>query len=187
MRVSKISALALAAALSFSAVAIAQDAPPAPATHQGGDREAMRKHMREHMAAHVKMLHDALNIRPDQESAFNAAAAAMHPREGDMGAGDHPMDGDHDRMGAEHAAMANMSTPERLDMMARKMDEHAARMHEHMQQVIGAVKSLYAVLSPEQRRTFDALSLLMGHEHEMGGMGHEHGMGEGRMGDEPHE
>ena len=29
------------------------------------------------------------------------------------------------------------------------------------------------ILSPDQRRTFDALASL----HEMGGMGHEHGMG----------
>ena len=185
MFVSKISALALAAALSFGAAtfsfgAIAQDAPSAPpAAHQGWDREAMQKYMQEHIAAHVKMLHDALNIRPDQESAFNAVVAAMHPHEGDMGAGDHPMDGDHDAMGADHAAMANMTTPERLDMMARKMDERAARMHQHMQQVIGSVKSLYAVLSPEQRKTFDALARL----HEMG-KGHEHGMGEGHMGGE---
>ena len=180
MLVSKISALALAAALTFGAVAIAQDAPPAPpAAHHEGDREAMHKHMQEHMAAHVKAFHDALNIRPDQESAFNAVVAAMHPREGEMGAGDHAMDGDHDKMAADHAAMANMSTPERLDMMARKMDEHAARRHEHMQQVIGSVKALYAELSPEQRKTFDALARL----HEMG-KGHEHGMGEGHMGGE---
>lgn len=183
MPVSKISALALAAALMFGAVAIAQETPPAaPAAHHEGDREAMHKHMQEHMAAHVKAFHDALNIRPDQESAFNGVVAAMHPHEGEMGAGDHPMDGDHDKMAADHAAMANMSTLERLDMMARQMDEHAARMHEHMQRVIGSVKSLYAVLSPEQRKTFDALARL----HEMGN-GHEHGMGEGHMGGEHHE
>ena len=78
--------------------------------------------------------------------------------------------------------MANMTTPERLDMMARKMDEHAARMHEHMQQVIGSVKSLYAVLSPEQRRTFDALAMM----HGMG-KGHEHGMDHEHMGGDHHE
>ena len=195
MPVSKISALALAAALSFGALAIAQDAPPAaPAAHHEGDREAMHKHMQEHMAAHVKAFHEALNIRPDQESAFNAVVAAMHPHEGEMGAGDHPMDGDHDKMGADHAAMEGMTTPERLGMMARKMDERAARMHEHMQQVIGSVKALYAALSPEQRKTFDALARLhemsMGHEHGMGGKGHEHGMGEmghEHMGDDHHE
>ena len=181
MFVSKISALALAAALSFGAAtfsfgAIAQDAPSAPpAAHQGWDREAMHKHMQEHIAAHVKMLHDALNLRADQESAFSAVVTAMHPHDGEMGA----MDGDHDGMGADHAAMANMTTPERLDMMARKMDERAARMHEHMQRVIGSVKVLYAQLSPEQRKTFDALA----RAHEMG-KGHEHGMGEGHMGGE---
>ena len=170
MLVSRISALALAAALSFSALAIAQDAPPAPpVAHQGGDREPMRKPMQDHMAAHVKAFHDALNIRPDQEGAFHAVVAAMHPHE----------DGaDDDRMAGDHAAMAAMTTPERLDMMTRKMDAHMARMREHLQQVSGSIKTLYAALGPDQRRTFDALSLLMGHEHGMGGMGHEH------MGDE---
>ena len=109
MRLSSISALALAAALSFGAVATAQETPPPRAAHQGWDDEGMHNHMREHHAAHVKAFHDALNIRPDQEAAFNAVVTAMHPQGPDA---DHDrMGGDHDKMAADHAAMAGLSTP----------------------------------------------------------------------------
>ena len=169
MRLSSISALALAAALSFGAVATAQETPLPPAARQGWDDESMHKHMQEHHAVHVKAFHDALNIRPDQEAGFNAAVTAMHPQ---GAAGDHDrMGADHDKM-ADHAAVAAVSTPERLDAMVREMDEHMARTREHMQRTVSAVKALYAILSPDQRRTFDALASL----HHMGGMGHEHGM-----------
>jgi len=193
MRISQISALALAAALSLGGLAIAQDAsPPSPAAaHQGWDREAMHKHMQDHMAEHVKLIHDALNIRPDQEGAFNAMVGAMHPAMGDH----EGMEGmHHEGMGEDHDQMTAMSTPERLDMMTRMMDQHIAKMREHMQSMVGSVKALYAVLSPEQRHTFDALATMMlAHGH---GMGHEHGgmegmghgdMGHRDMGDEHHE
>lgn len=183
MRFASISALALAAALStltLSAVAVAQDRPSPPSAHQGWD--GMREHREDHRAAHVKALHDALNIRPDQENAFNAAVAALHPQDAEHDR----MGGDPDKAAGDHAAMAAMTTPERMDMMARKMDEHMTRMRDHMQRTVGAVKALYAVLSPDQRHTLDALSLLMGHEHRMGGMGSEHGMG-GEHGMDGHE
>jgi len=179
MRKSLISALALGAALAVSTLTAAQDAPK-PA-HPGWENAGMREHMRDRMAAHLKAFHDALNIRPDQEAAFAVAVAAVHPdRDGRQGEHD-GMGDDHDKMAGDHAAMAAMTTPERLDMIAHKMDEHMARMREHLQRMTSAVKALYAVLSPDQRHTFDALTLMMGHHGGgmggMGGMGHEHEMG----------
>ena len=59
--------------------------------------------------------------------------------------------------------------------MAKMMDERMARMHERFQRHATAVKALYAVLNPEQRRTLDALPALMGRGTGMA-MGHRGGM-----------
>jgi hypothetical protein len=120
-------------------------------------------------AEHIKALHQALNIRPDQEAAFNAYAAAMHPEAHDDWR-------KHDAM--EPAAMASMTTPQRLDHMAQVMDERSARMREEFQRKATATKALYAALSPDQRRTMDALHDLMGHGGHGGHGGHE-GRGRG--------
>lgn len=79
----------------------------------------------------------------------------------------------------DHQAMGAMTTPQRLDTMARMMDEHMGRMREHFQRHAGALRALYAVMNADQRRTFGALPSLMGHPGmgmEMG-MGHNGGMG----------
>ncbi|HLZ82690.1 MAG TPA: Spy/CpxP family protein refolding chaperone [Caulobacteraceae bacterium] len=171
----RIPALALAAVLAVSAAAHAQTPPPPARGAMAGGAGAqtwapgsqLRHAARE--AAHLKALHDALNIRSDQEGAFQAFAASMRPGERGERSGD---------MGRESHDMAAMTTPERLDAMGRMMDEHVARMHERFQRHATAVKALYAVLSPDQRRTLDALPDLMGHGmggHGMGmDMGHEH-------------
>jgi hypothetical protein len=113
-------------------------------------------------AARLKALHDVLNIRPDQEQAFQALAASM-------GAG---QTGErHEEMGGDRRQMAGMTTPERVDAMGRMMDEHMTRMRERFQRHAAAVKALYAVLTPDQRRTLDALPELTGHGMGMG-MGH---------------
>lgn len=174
MIANRVSALALAAVLGISAAAHAQTSPPprqpgamgyptAPTWAPGSQlRHAA------HEAERLKALHEALNIRPDQEEAFQAFAASMRPTE--QGQGSEEM-----RRGREE--MAGMTTPERLDAMSRMMDEHMQRMRERFQRHAAAVKALYAVLSPEQRRTLDALPDLMGH-----GMGMGHGMDKERHG-----
>ena len=184
----RVSALALVAVLGVTAAAPAQT-PPSSARPRDATAGAMPgstwapgsqlvHEARE--AAHLKALHDALNIRPDQEGAFQAFAASMRP--GDRGPGPE---------GMEHRSQdaAGMTTPERLDATSRMMDEHMARMRERFQRHATAIKALYAVLSPEQRRTLDALPDLMGHGMGMGmGMGHhgdmdEPGMGAGHPGE----
>jgi hypothetical protein len=166
MIATRASALALAAVLGVSAAASAQSPPPqrqpgsmgyptwAPGSElrPHGEREAER----------LKALHDALNIRPDQEGAFQTFATAMKAPENDA----RP-----ESMRAERERMASMPTPERLDAMGRMMDEHMQRMRERFQRHAAAVKGLYAALSPDQRRTLDALPGLMDH-----GMGMGHGM-----------
>ena len=70
---------------------------------------------------------------------------------------------------------APMTTPQRLDAMARREAEHAAMQQKHAE----ALRAFYAALSPEQQRAFDALPPMMHHEgHKHWGEGH----GPGHMG-----
>ena len=86
-----------------------------------------------------------------------------------------------------HDDFANLTTPERLDRMAAMMSEHMAKHQAEFQKHAEAIKAFYAVLSPEQRRAFDALPPHMfgGGHHEEGGEGHGergHHMGAGPHG-----
>ena len=173
---------ALAAAIGLSlcgaAAGYAQDgaggAPAAPgAEHKHWDPAAMKAHMEARHAEHVKFLHDALSIRPDQEAAFQAFVASMGhhgDRKGDMhhGMGHDGMaaGGDHAQGGAD--ARESLTTPQRLDRMQKRMAERQARFQQHAD----TVKAFYAALSPEQQHTFDALMKV----HGRGGEGHHHGM-----------
>jgi len=180
-------AFSLAGALAMAAAAHAQTPPPPPPPgamggmdgHGIGPDGGWKQHRQMHEAARLKAFHDALNIRPDQEAAFNALADSMKPEPRPQGQA--PEDGMRDRQ-----AMATMTTPERLDMMARKMDERMGRMRDQFQRHATAVKALYAQLSPEQRHTFDALPGLLG-GHGMGRGGPRPGMGPGMGAGQPGE
>lgn len=156
----------LASVIALAAVtgsAIAQPAPPPPPADAAGpahhhfDPAKMREHMAEHLRA-------VLQLQPGQDAALNAFLDAMKPPEG--------MREHHDQdMASEQA----LTTPERLDRMAARMDERRARFN----QIAAATKQFYAQLTPAQQKAFDSLPL--GHEH--GDKGHwGHGGPEGRHG-----
>jgi len=172
MKFAPISVIAAIASVAFSSVAFAQEPPPMHPgeAHKGWDPAAMHTRMEARQAERAKALHDALNIKPDQEAAFAAFTAAMHP--------DHDGKPDGKGWSHDHDAMAAMTTPERLDHMQQMMDQRIAKRHEAFERRAGATKALYAVLSPEQKHTFDALAELKGREH---GWGKHHGGGP-RMG-----
>ncbi len=164
-------AFAAIAALATAGVAVAQDLPPQPAHAGGMPHEHMKEDMQAHRQAHIKAMHDMLQIRPDQEAAWQAFTASMTPPP-------HPDGKDHM---AEHKAMAGMTTPERLDAMAAEMSKHVAEHEAEFQRHIEAVKRFYAVLSPAQQKAFDAMAMTMMHHgmghggmegHRMGGWGH---------------
>lgn len=166
---------ALACAGAWTSGALAQEQPVAPAAggvHGTHDPMAWRQHMEEKRAARLKALHDALNIRPNQETAFSAYAAAMTPPPG--GAGHH-----HAHNGS--ATAQALTTPQRLDQMAQRIDDRTARMKEAFQRRAAATKALYAMLNPDQQRTMDALHDLMGHEGGHKG-GHDDRGGHGDWG-----
>jgi hypothetical protein len=83
-------------------------------------------------------------------------------------------------MGKQPPAMADMAkltTPERIDKMKEMRAQHMAEMTAAMDKRAEATKTFYAVLTPEQQKTFDA--------HSMMGQGRGHGahkgMGMGAM------
>jgi hypothetical protein len=180
-----------AATLCLSSSALAQDqaAPPAldgMAHHGMGrqdvDREAWRK-ARDDRRAHF--LHDILEIRSDQEAAFQTFLTDMKPPMRDHKDWAENKDGDQ-----KDAAEAAMTTPQRLDRMAAMMEKRTAERQADFQKRSEAIKRFYAVLSPEQKRAFDALQGHggMGHgEHGGHGMGHHPGGPDGGSGGREHD
>jgi len=169
MIIARTSALALLAA----AVALtAQAQPPAPAGARAGgfSQPQMRQLYAARHAERLRALHNALNIRPDQETAFSAFAATMGP----LGPADGPRAWGAPDLSGKADDMASLTTPERLDRMAQRLQDHMARERARFERRAAATKALYAVLSPDQRRTLDALPALGGHGHGRGG-GHERG------------
>ena len=107
---------------------------------------------------HAQRLRDTLQLRADQEPALQAYLNASRPAE-------RP----HDRPAPE--SFKAMTTPERLDRMAARMNEMQTRFQQHA----AAVKTFYAALSPAQKKAFDAMPQGMGMHGRMG-MKHQGGM-----------
>ncbi len=197
MKTSPLFALPFAVAVALGAAAQGQTTSPptAPAANAagahawgpqgqrgpGGENGMWKKRQ----AARATALHNVLGIRPDQEAAFQAYALPPHPAMagGPGGQGWRKPGGRWPATGAE----APMTAPERADAMLERFDNHIARMRERLAQRAAAVKTLYAALTPDQRRVFDALPQLRGHgggeeggwgRHDGGGRG-PHGPGEG--------
>ncbi len=117
-------------ALAAPAVAAPQDCGPA------GMRGAW-EYRGERMAQHHQQLHDALKLTPEQEGAWKKLIDSQHPMA---------------RMQPGKADdWAKLTTPERADRMLERMKEQQSRMTEH----VLALKDFYAVLTPEQKKTFD--------------------------------
>jgi Spy/CpxP family protein refolding chaperone len=119
---------------SFAAFA---QTPPAGAP-QKQDRGAMMEHMKERMQKRAAELHDKLKLNASQEAAWKTYMAKMQP-------GQPPARPD-------RAEMEKLSAPERMDRMLALMKEHEKRMEAR----VAATKEFYAVLTPEQQKTFNA-------------------------------
>lgn len=141
------------------------------------DPEELQKRMAERHARHMELrqqrldkLKTELKITKDQEAAWSAFVARTTPDTKAM----------QERMTQrleKREDWSKLSTPERLDQMAKRKAERDAEMTKHMD----AVKSLYAALTPEQQKTFDQQSLRM-----MGPMGGGMGGGMGMEGRHGH-
>ncbi len=144
--------LALAGLLAAGASTMAQGtAPAAPGASGIGPRsEHMGKHdpakMQAMMAKHQADLKAKLKLTPAQEGAWTTYTAAMQPP---AGMGMRPTD-------AQRAEMDKLSTPERIDKMRAMRVERMTQMNAAMDKRGDATKTLYAALTPEQQRVFDA-------------------------------
>ena len=166
--VRKATAAALGALIAAAAsTALAQDAAPAPTQGQSydhGDPAQRQARMQAHRQEKEQALRAALQLRPDQEAAFQAFEQEAMPQR--------KMDDHHDRT----AEAATMTTPQRLDVMLSRMEQRTAMARQRVE----ATKQFYAALTPQQQRAFDALMDLREHGHGFGG--HRMHGGEGAHG-----
>jgi periplasmic protein CpxP/Spy len=153
-------AAGLVAALGVGAIAQAQpQTPPASAAgrHDPAQMEQFHARMQERMAARMAELKQKLQVSAGQEAAWNTWTAAMKPAPHQRG---------------ERGEYDKLTTPERIDRMRALRALRNAEMDKRMD----ATKGFYAVLTPEQKKTFDAesLRLLRGGKGDMGAR-HHHG------------
>jgi len=147
-----LNSLVLAGLLATAGAAMAQTppAPPAgspPAAGKPGER--MGHHdpakMQAMIAKRQAELKAKLKITPAQEGAWTSYTAAMQP----------PAHGP--RPTAEQRAeFDKLTTPQRIDKMKEMRTQRMADMSAAMDKRGEATKTFYAVLSPEQQKTFDA-------------------------------
>ena len=150
-------AAGLLAGLAFATSAQTPPAGPGAGAMPG----AMREHhgrfdaarMQERIAKRQAQLKQKLQITPAQESAWNAYTTAMTPA-----ANFRP---------PERAEFDKLSTPERIDRMRAMRSARAAEMDKRAD----AAKALYAALSPEQKKVFDAETAPRQHARHHGGRG----------------
>ncbi|MEO7548069.1 MAG: Spy/CpxP family protein refolding chaperone [Ramlibacter sp.] len=144
----------LAATLGFAAIAQTPATAPgaAPAGAHQGHRAFDPAKMQERIAKRQGELKQKLQITAGQEAAWTSFTTAMKP-------GPRPQ---HDR-----AAIAALSTPDRIDQMRALRNQRIADMDRRAD----ATKAFYAVLTADQKKVFDAEAL----HHGRRGHGHGHG------------
>lgn len=148
-----LSALALVASLTLAGASQAQPPPPGapgrPAATQppavGPVHAQMQQRMTERRAQRVQDLSTVLRLRPDQRPALDAFLASQAARP----------DG---RNRADRSDRRNLTTPQRLDEQARRMQERQTEITRRTQ----ALRTFYAALSTDQQQVFDALARLRG-------------------------
>ena len=155
-------AAAVLAALALPALAQPTPAnPPAAGTVAAPDaRKGPGEHRERHqarMAQRAAALKDQLKLTPNQEPAWNTFTASMQPQ----GNG-------HARL--DRKEMEKLTTPERIDRMRALRAQHAAEADRRGE----ATKAFYAVLTPEQQKTFDARTHRMGPRGDHGPGKHGH-------------
>lgn len=138
------------ATLGLGAAAFAASDPTTTSTGGGCHWGAFGSHgaeSAERMAKRQAALHDKLGLSPVQEAAWKAFTDKLQ--------GTVPAK-------SEAAPIATMTAPERADRMAAFLQTAQQRAATRAQ----AIKEFYAVLSPEQQKTFD--SQFQGRHHHFG-------------------
>jgi hypothetical protein len=136
--------------------AYAQTPPAAPAGAQGHHQRHDPAQRQAFFAKRMADLKQKLQIQPNQEPAWTSFTNAMQPPA---------------RMQRpDPQALANMSTPDRIDQMRALRSQRTAEMDRRGE----AAKAFYAQLTSEQKKTFDAETARLfthggGHRHHHNG------------------
>ncbi len=112
----------------------------------------------EHRAARQAKLAETLKLTPAQQPVWQAFVASMNPQQGERAG---------QRLSREQRAA--LTAPQRLERRIAMQKQRTARMEARL----SALNSLYAALTPEQRKVFD--------EQKMGRHGGRHHGGHGKM------
>jgi protein CpxP len=104
----------------------------------GMDHAKMAEKMKAGMAKHLAEMHDKLKLSAAQEPAWKTFTDAVTP--GAMPV--HP----------DRAAMEKLTAPERMEKMLALSKERQVKMETRL----AALKTFYAVLTPEQKKIVDA-------------------------------
>lgn len=137
--------------MSLASAVFAQQSPaPRPPV----DQAKMMEKMKAGMEKHQSMMHDKLKITAGQEGAWKTFIETTKPAMMERG----------EKMRADRKAMEGLSTPARME----KMLEHSKERLAHMQKHLDALKTFYAVLTPEQQKIFDESHQRMHHRMQRG-------------------
>ena len=112
----------------------------------GMDHAKMHEKMKTGMAKHQAQLHAKLKLSEAQEPAWKTFIAASTPTSMPTP--------------PERKEMDKLTTPERMEKMLERSKEHQAKMQDHL----AALKTFYAVLTPEQQKIFDDSHRNMRHQ-----------------------
>lgn len=138
-----LSSLIMAGALSvaaFGAMAQGHDGMSGGMDHGRMDPAKMEQMVKERLGDFKAKL----KITPAQEGAWTTFVAAMKPGAEMMG------------KRPDRAEMEKLPLPERIDKMRTLRKEHMAAMEGNMDKRDEAIKTFYAVLTPEQKKIADA-------------------------------
>jgi protein CpxP len=112
----------------------------------GMDHAKMHEKMKAGMEKHQAQLHAKLKLSEAQEPAWKTFIAASTPTSMPTP--------------PERKEMDKLTTPERMEKMLERSQEHQSKM----QQRLTALKTFYAVLTPEQQKIFDDSHRNMRHQ-----------------------
>lgn len=115
--------------------------------------KAKRAEMR---AARQAKLAESLKLTPAQQPVWQAFVASMNPQQGARAG---------QRLTKEQRAA--LTAPQRLERRIAMQKQRTARMEARL----SALNSLYAALTPEQRKVFDEQKMGRGGRHHRGGHG----------------
>jgi protein CpxP len=142
----------------MAVVAQAQPAPPAPGASAPQGRHQMDPAKRaERVNKHLADLKQKLQLTQQQQAGWTSFSNAMQPSA--------------NAQRPDRGALANLSTPDRIDQMRALRSQRNAEMDRRAD----ATKAFYAQLSAEQKKTFDSETARMFQGRGGHGGRHHHG------------